>query len=76
MNVIGFVENDLGLKLLPYQKEVLRKTSKIKRSLFITMPRGLGYSNSRLLAYLASIYLTEGDSLNGRQKDPEGDQRN
>ena len=76
MNVIDFVENDLGLKLLPYQKEVLRKTSKIKQPLVITMPRGLGYSNSRLLAYLASIYLTEGDSLNGKQKDPEGDQRN
>ena len=76
MNVIDFVENDLGLKLLPYQKEVLRKTSTIKQPLVITMPRGLGYSNSRLLAYLASICLTEGDSLDGKQKDPEGDQRN
>lgn len=71
MNVIDFVENDLGLKLLPYQKLLLERFSKTKPPLYITSCRLRGYSTYKALSYLTSIYLTEGDSLNGKQKDPE-----
>lgn len=61
IDILDFVERYLKIKLLPYQKEFLRRISK-QDEIFIIYPPRIGYVEFKHIMYLLKILLNRGDN--------------